>query len=198
MGKMLVIEGVMGVGKTTLLNRLKEEIDMPCVEQDFEHNICLDDFYAGTDCAFQKQMIFLFSNYHILFTAEQKFPNFASDFCFERSLVMSRAILTEQEKELYEENYSYLKQNLRYRKLIIFLHGDKNKIINNIRKRGRPFESKVMPNYIETCQQALIDNLNHLGADQIIDINIDEIDILSNECINYLLPKIREFLDNSN
>lgn len=194
MGKMIAIEGVMGVGKTTLLNRLKKEIEIPYVEQDFKHNICLDDFYAGKDCVFQKQMIFLFSNYHLLLSAEQNYSNFISDFCFERALVMSRTVLKDRELILYEENYSYLKEKLNFRKMIIFLHGDENRIVNNINKRGRPNERNVTSDYINRCQHALIESLDYLGADQIVNIDIGKMDILSDRCMDFLLPQIRRQL----
>ena len=73
MKKNIAVEGVMGVGKTTLVNALRSNFDIEAVEQDFEHNICLDDFYASMDCAFQKQMIFLYSNYHLLMKAQSAF-----------------------------------------------------------------------------------------------------------------------------
>ena len=184
----------MGVGKTTLLTRLKERVGMPCVIQDFKHNICLDDFYAGKDCVFQKQMIFLFSNYHLLADAEERYNIFVSDFCFERSFVMSRSVLKDRELMLYEENYAYLKQKLHFEKMVIFLHGDKNRIVDNIRRRGRVNERNVTADYIDKCQRTMIEGLEYLNADQLLDINVDEMDILSNRCMEFLLPQIRLYL----
>ncbi len=194
MSKMIAIEGVMGVGKSTLLERLKKEIVISSVEQDFEHNICLTDFYKGWDCAFQKQMIFLFSNYHILSKAEKDYSCFLSDFCFERSIVMSRNILKDKELLLYEQNYSYLKEKLNSKKMIIFLYGDTKKIINNINKRGRTNERNISREYIDICQNTLISNLNKFEAQQIVDININNVNITSDECINYLVSEIMQFL----
>lgn len=191
---MIAIEGVMGVGKTTLLEQLKKETTIPSVTQDFEHNICLTDFYKGFECAFQKQMIFLFSNYHILSKAEKEYNCFLSDFCFERSLAMSSNILKDKELVLYEKNYSYLKEKLNSKKMIIFLYGDTEKIINNIKKRGRINERNISLEYIDICQKTLINNLNDFEAEQIIDINISNVNITSNECVNYLVPRIVDFL----
>ncbi len=195
MGKMLVIEGVMGVGKTTLLTRLRERLEIPCITQDFKHNICLDDYYAGKDCAFQKQMIFLFSNYHLLSSAEKRHNSFMSDFCFERALIMSRNMLKDRELMLYEENYLYLKQKLNFKKMLVFLHGDKDRIANNVKRRGRTNEINITPDYIDKCQRALIEGLNQLGADHVININIQEMDILSNQCMEFLIPHISKFMD---
>lgn len=194
MGKMVVVEGVMGVGKTTLLHQIFREIHIPYVEQDFEHNICLDDFYAGADCVFPKQMIFLFSNFHILHNAENKSDYFLSDFCFERSLIMSRNSLTGKELSLYEESYLYLKQKLTFRKMLIFLHGDESTILGNVQKRGRPNEKNVTLEYIDSCQCALVDNICNIDSDEVIMININDVDILSQRFVEYLSQRINKFL----
>ena len=199
MSKMLVIEGVMGVGKSTLLHRISDELGIQYIEQDFEHNICLNDFYAGIDCAFQKQMIFLFSNFHQLYMAEQHMTFFASDFCFERSLIMSKNSLDDSSLPLYlyKDCYSFLLRKLKYEKLIVFLYGDKDSIVERIKRRGRANENNVTAEYIEQCQNALINGLDELHARQVVTINTDEVDILSPECIGYLLPIITEFMESA-
>lgn len=194
MGKMVVVEGVMGVGKTTLLHQILREIHIPYVEQDFEHNICLDDFYAGADCVFPKQMIFLFSNFHILNSAESNSDCFFSDFCFERSLIMSINSLMGKELSLYEESYLYLKQKLTFRKMLIFLYGDDSTILDNIQKRGRPNEKNVTLEYIESCQRSLLDGIYNIDSDEVITININEVDILSQEFVEDLSQRINKFL----
>lgn len=194
MGKHVVIEGVMGAGKTTLLCEIRKKISIACVMQDYRHNICLTDFYAGKDCAFQKQMIFLFSNYHLLVDAENRFPTFISDFCLERSMIMSDAVLSGSDLALYKENYRYLKQKLSHEKMLIFLHGDVDTIVRHIEKRGRPNEKNISPDYIAQCQQALIDNIDFIRAKQTIDINIDTVDTSSQECADFLAERISAFL----
>ena len=109
--------------------------------------------------------------------AMQTYSNFISDFCFERSLVMSRMALKGRELMLYEDNYFYLKEKLNLEKMVIFLHGDKKRIVENIKKRGRPNEENVSIDYIDKCQQALFDDLENLGANKIIEINIEQMDI---------------------
>lgn len=143
MKKNIAVEGVMGVGKTTLVNALRSKFDIEAVEQDFEHNICLDDFYASMDCAFQKQMIFLYSNYHLLMKAQSAFPAFFSDFCFERSLAISKSILRKKDFEFFRMNYLYLNPKIHLKKMVIFLHGSPKRIVQNIKKRERKNELTV-------------------------------------------------------
>lgn len=194
MGKHVVIEGVMGVGKTTLLCVIRKKINIACVMQDYRHNICLTDYYVRKDCAFQKQMIFLFSNYHLLVDAENRFPTFISDFCLERSMILSDAVLSGSDLALYKENYSNLKQKLSYEKMLIFLHGDVDTIVRHIEKRGRQNEKNISPDYIARCQQALIDNIDFIRAKQTIDINIDTVDTASQECADFLAERISDFM----
>lgn len=195
MKKNIAVEGVMGVGKTTLVNALRSKFDIEAVEQDFEHNICLDDFYVSMDCAFQKQMIFLYSNYHILTKAQNVFPAFFSDFCFERSLAISKTILGKEDFEFFKTNYLYLNSKIHLEKMVIFLHGSPKKIIQNIKKRKRKNEQTVREVLIAAQQQSLLQNLDSFNAARLVQVDIDKTDVLSNSFLEYIIPQIDTFLN---
>ena len=195
MKKNIAVEGVMGVGKTTLVNALRSNFDIEAVEQDFEHNICLDDFYASMDCAFQKQMIFLYSNYHLLMKAQSAFPAFFSDFCFERSLAISKSILRKKDFEFFRMNYLYLNPKIHLKKMVIFLHGSPKRIVQNIKKRERKNELTVCETFVATQQQSLLQSLDSFNAYRLILVNIDKTDVLSNSFLDYIIPQIDTFLN---
>lgn len=195
MKKNIAVEGVMGVGKTTLVNALRSKFDIEAVEQDFEHNICLDDFYASMDCAFQKQMIFLYSNYHLLMKAQSAFPAFFSDFCFERSLAISKSILRKKDFEFFRMNYLYLNPKIHLKKMVIFLHGSPKRIVQNIKKRERKNELTVCETFVATQQQSLLQSLDSFNSDRLILVNIDKTDVLSNSFLDYIIPQIDTFLN---
>lgn len=195
MKKNIAVEGVMGVGKTTLVNALRSNFDIEAVEQDFEHNICLDDFYASMDCAFQKQMIFLYSNYHLLMKAQSAFPAFFSDFCFERSLAISKSILRKKDFEFFRMNYLYLNPKIHLKKMVIFLHGSPKRIVQNIKKRERKNELTVCETFVATQQQSLLQSLDSFNSDRLILVNIDKTDVLSNSFLDYIIPQIDTFLN---
>nr|WP_087378881.1 deoxynucleoside kinase [Flavonifractor sp. An135] len=195
MKKNIAVEGVMGVGKTTLVNALRSKFDIEAVEQDFEHNICLDDFYASMDCAFQKQMIFLYSNYHLLMKAQSAFPAFFSDFCFERSLAISKSILRKKDFEFFRMNYLYLNPKIHLKKMVIFLHGSPKRIVQNIKKRERKNELTVCETFVATQQQSLLQSLDSFNAYRLILVNIDKTDVLSNSFLDYIIPQIDTFLN---
>lgn len=195
MKKNIAVEGVMGVGKTTLVNALRSKFDIEAVEQDFEHNICLDDFYASMDCAFQKQMIFLYSNYHLLMKAQSAFPAFFSDFCFERSLAISKSILRKKDFEFFRMNYLYLNPKIHQKKMVIFLHGSPKRIVQNIKKRERKNELTVCETFVATQQQSLLQSLDSFNAYRLILVNIDKTDVLSNSFLDYIIPQIDTFLN---
>ena len=195
MKKNIAVEGGMGVGKTTLVNALRSKFDIEAVEQDFEHNICLDDFYASMDCAFQKQMIFLYSNYHLLMKAQSAFPAFFSDFCFERSLAISKSILRKKDFEFFRMNYLYLNPKIHLKKMVIFLHGSPKRIVQNIKKRERKNELTVCETFVATQQQSLLQSLDSFNAYRLILVNIDKTDVLSNSFLDYIIPQIDTFLN---
>ena len=195
MKKNIAVEGVMGVGKTTLVNALRSKFDIEAVEQDFEHNICLDDFYASMDCAFQKQMIFLYSNYHLLMKAQSAFPAFFSDFCFERSLAISKSILRKKDFEFFRMNYLYLNPKIHLKKMVIFLHGSPKRIVQNIKKRERKNELTVCETFVATQQQSLLQSLDSFNAYRLILVNIDKTDVLSNSFLDCIIPQIDTFLN---
>lgn len=194
MGRYIAIEGVMGVGKTTLLNIIRKQILIPCVEQDFKHNICLDDFYAGFNCAFSKQMIFLLSNYHILAKANALFDIFISDYCFERSMIMSKEILNEDELIKFENVYYYLLPKLSLNKMLIILYGSPEKIIRQIYTRGRSNEMNICIDSIRKQQSALINNIKNIDAEQFVWINIDNINIMDPKFVDYIVKVITSYL----
>ena len=177
------------------MNAFRSKYDIEAVEQDFEHNICLDDFYAGMDCAFQKQMIFLYSNYHLLMKAQNAFPAFFSDFCFERSLAISKLILEKKDFEFFKHNYLYLKPKIHLKKMVIFLHGSPQKIVQNIKKRERKNELTVCEAFVATQQQSLLQSLDSFNAARLVLVNIDKIDVLSNSFLEYIIPQIDTFLN---
>ena len=139
---MIIIEGVMGVGKSTLQKRICQKVSKSyMLIQDFEHNICLKDFYEGNSCLLQKQMIFLFSDYHVLISSMKKHSGriMVSDFSLERSVIMAKHYLSEYEYEsLFLPCYNYLMGQFHaQRKMLILLYASPEHIMENILRRNR-------------------------------------------------------------
>lgn len=198
---MIIIEGVAGVGKTTLQKRICQKVNKSyMLIQDFEHNICLKDFYEGDSCLLQKQMIFLFSDYHVLTSSIKKYPRriMVSDFSLERSAVMAKNYLSEYEYEsLFLPCYNYLMGQFQVqRKMLILLYASPDHIKENIIRRNRSMEQEIQLHYIQDKQELLMEELPRFAFNKVIRINCDCENILDESLVNQLTKTIQCFENN--
>lgn len=193
---MVTIEGIVGTGKSTLIKNLQKKLVLNIVEQDFEHNISLADSYINQEYIFEKQMIFLFSDYHLLFkNSRMNSPNITiTDFSLERSEIMARLLITDEEYvKIFLPTYKYLLSKLDMRKMLIVMHGDIEKILFQIRKRNRLMEKNIEPGFLKIRQDQLLKNLNSFVYDKLIMLDIDVFDISNNDTINWLVQEIMTY-----
>ena len=195
---MVIIEGMVGVGKSTLQEKLCQKVSNACLLiQDFEHNICLKDFYQGDSCLLQKQMIFLFSDYHVLISAMRKNPHkiIISDFSLERSEIVAKNSLSRFEYEtLFTPCYKYLMDQFHdARKLLILLYASPEHIMKNIRKRNRLIEQGIGLQYIQAKQELLIEELPKYPFNKVIRIDCDKENTLDDLLVEKLAREIQCF-----
>ena len=195
---MIIIEGAMGVGKSTLQKKICENLDRSyMLVQDFEHNICLKDFYDGESCVLQKQMIFLFSDYHILASTLKKYPGkiIVSDYSLERSAIMAKSYLTEYEYEsLFKPCYNYLMGKINApHKMLLLLYASPEYIKENIKKRNRPMEQEIQLQFIHDKQKLLMDGMPQFSFDKVVRIDCDCENILDDAFIERLTEEIKCF-----
>jgi len=198
---MIIIEGVVGVGKSTLQKRICQKVNKSyMLIQDFEHNICLKDFYEGDSCLLQKQMIFLFSDYHVLISSMKKHPGkiMVSDFSLERSAVMAKNYLSEYEYgSLFLPCYNYLMGQFHVqRKMLILLYASPEHIKENIMRRNRSMEQGIQLRYIQDKQELLMEELPKFAFDKVIRINCDLENILEESLVEQLTREIQCFENN--
>ena len=195
---MIIIEGAVGVGKTTLQKRICKKLNNSyMLVQDFEHNICLEDFYDGDSCILQKQIIFLFSDYHVLAYALKRFPGkiIVSDYSLERSAIMAKTYLTKYEYEsLFLPCYNYLMKKFHMQhKMLILLYASPEHIKDNIKKRNRPMEQAIQLQYIHEKQELLMAEMPKLSFDKVVRIDCDHDNILDESFVERLTKEIMYF-----
>ncbi len=158
----IAIEGVIGVGKTTLARLLQPAFQSALVLEVFEENPFLSDFYSDRQrYAFQTQIFFLLSRYYqqrrsvpeILKRGE----SLITDYTFTKDALFARINLAGDELEMYYRVHDALAEKIPLPNLIVFLRADIEVLMQRIASRDRPYERNMEWDYIAQLIQAYDD-----------------------------------------
>jgi deoxyguanosine kinase len=156
------IEGVIGVGKTTLVRLLQPAFQANLLLEVFEENPFLSNFYADRErYAFQTQIFFLLSRYHQqnkgIPSALAGNANLISDYTFDKDSLFARINLKGDELEMYYRVHEALAEKIRQPDLIIYLRAETDLLMQRIAMRDRPYERNMDPDYISQVNQTYDD-----------------------------------------
>ncbi len=193
----IVIEGVIGVGKTSLAKLLVEEMSARLVLEEVEENPFLPDFYRDPEhYAFQTQIFFLLSRYR----QQQEFPQqdlfhrkTISDYLFDKDKIFAYINLNEKELSLYERLWTLLRRDIPGPDLVIYLQANTETLMQRIRERGRSFEKSISPEYIQRLNEAYSYFFFHYTDSPLLVVNTAKIDFVHNpDDLQDLLRQIRK------
>ncbi len=149
----VVIEGCIGVGKTTLTQLLGRRFRAQQSLEVVEENPFLPSFYEDQVAnAFKTQLFFLLSRFKQQETLAQidLFKNnLVADYLFEKDRLFAELTLSAQELELYDEVFQRLKERVVRPDVVVFLNASMDTIMGRIMKRGREFEKDISRSYLE-------------------------------------------------
>jgi deoxyguanosine kinase len=155
----VAIEGVIGVGKTTLARLLQPVFQSALVLEVFEENPFLSDFYSDRQrYAFQTQIFFLLSRYYqqrrsVPETLKQGEP-LITDYTFAKDALFARINLVGDELEMYYRVHDALAEKIPLPDLIVYLRADTDVLMQRIASRDRPYERNMEREYIDQLNQA--------------------------------------------
>ncbi|MFO8028858.1 MAG: deoxynucleoside kinase [Cyclonatronaceae bacterium] len=181
----IAIEGVIGAGKTSLARLLSERHNARLVLEEFEENPFLPSFYEDRErYAFQTQLAFLASR----FKQQEKLRNrdlfqemVISDYLFDKDRIFARLNLSGDEMALYDSIYGIMNSIAAKADMVVFIQSSVDRLMQNIRERGRPYEKEMSRNYIEDLNNAYNHFFHHYSRSPLIIINASEVDFVQNE-----------------
>lgn len=155
----IAIEGVIGVGKTTLARLLQPAFQSSLLLEVFEENPFLSDFYADRErYAFQTQIFFLLSRYYQQRRAAPQIlsdgSSLISDYTFEKDALFARINLKGDELEMYYKVHEALAEKIPPPDLIVYLRASPEVLMQRIAFRDRPYERNMELGYIEELHEA--------------------------------------------
>jgi len=182
----IVIEGNMSAGKTTLVKKFGEEFGAKMILERYAENPFLPKFYEEPGrYSFPLELSFLADRYHQLKEELSNRNIFSSlivaDYYFAKSLIFARITLKDDEYNLYRQLYDIIHQHLPIPDLYVYLHLPVEKLISNIKKRGRDYEVKIEDEYLLSLQNGYFDYLKSQKDMRILLIDESNINYVNNE-----------------
>ncbi len=178
----IVVEGPIGVGKTSLAQMLGEEFGSRVILEKVTENPFLARFYSNPAAfAFQTQMFFLLSRYQQqreLAQPELFQQSVVCDYLFARDKIFATVNLDQDELVLYQQIFSLLDQRISKPDLVIYLQSPTDVLGQRIRMRGRSFEKDVSKEYIEAVNEAYNRFFFNYDETPLLIINTAEVDFV--------------------
>jgi len=180
--RLIVIEGPIGVGKTSLAKLLSGDLNAELLMEDVEENPFLHKFYRDTQkWAFQTQLFFLLSRSRQLETLTQQslFSQVTlTDYFLPKDRIFAYMNLTEEELVLYEQIYKLLNMTAPKPDLVVFLQANTEALLRRINHRGRDYEKALHPEYLSGLNEAYNHFFFYYEESPLLVIQTDDIDFV--------------------
>jgi deoxyguanosine kinase len=181
----IVVEGPIGVGKTTLTRALAKKYGARTVFEIVEENPFLANFYQDRNkFAFQTQLFFLLSRFkqqQDLFQQDLFSQVTVSDYLFAKDRIFASITLDPNELTLYERIYEMLGPRVMKPDLVIYLQARMDVLLARIKKRGREFERKFDADYLAELSRTYSDFFHRYDDTPLLVINTSDLDFVENE-----------------
>lgn len=180
----IAIEGVIGVGKTSLCELLAETWNGRLIFEEVDENPFLPRFYEDRKSyAFQTQLWFLLSRYRQQSEAVAQQDLFhritICDYLFAKDRIFANINLDDDELQLYNHVAATLEAQIPAPDLVVYLQASTEVLLRRIERRGRPYEFNMDPTYIGLLNEAYNHFFFHYDRTPLLVINTDGIDFMS-------------------
>lgn len=182
--RFLVIEGNIGAGKTTLAKMIAGEMNAKLVLEQFADNPFLPKFYDDPDrYSFPLELSFLADRYNQIkkdvFNPEL-FQSFTiADYFFAKSAIFAQNTLKDDEYRLFRQIFDIVFESMPKPDLYVYLHADTDKLLQNIRNRGRSYEQNITGDYIDKIRSGYFTFFKQISSFPVLIIDISKIDFVT-------------------
>lgn len=195
--KYIAVEGVIGVGKTSLASMLAHSFQSHLILEAFKKNPFLEKFYGDRQrFAFQTQIFFLLARYEQQKKLRQPdlFQSLIiTDYLFDKDRIFATMNLSEKELYLYDGIARLIEPDIAVPDLVIYLQASSGRLMDHIRKRGRPYEKDIDTGYIQSLNRLYDQFFGHFTKAPVIGINTDDMDFVnSDRDYSYILETVEE------
>jgi len=195
----VAVEGVIGVGKTTLVRMLSQDFDAEALLEVFEENPFLSDFYSDrVRYAFQTQIFFLLSRYrqqHEVIPRALTRSVLISDYTFAKDALFARLNLSGDELAVYAKLHLALAEKIPKPNLLVYLRARLDTLMARIAARDRPYERGMDRSYIDSLRLAYDGFVAAYSECPVLAIDTDDLNIVQDtDALSYIRDRIRAAL----
>ncbi len=193
----IVVEGPIGVGKTSLARRLADSFGSDLLLEGADENPFLERFYnEPRSAALQTQLFFLFQRarqMQELRQADMFRPVRVADFIMEKDRLFARLTLDDDEFNLYEQVYNHLTVDAPRPDLVVYLQAPVDVLLKRVAQRGRQYERSMERTYLEKLAESYTRYFHDYTEAPLLIVNASEIDFVANENdYRQLLERVRK------
>ena len=182
----IAIEGNIGAGKTTLATKIAEDFNAKTVLERFADNPFLPKFYKDQNrYAFPLEMSFLADRYQQVSDDLGQFDLFKdfiiADYHIFKSIIFAKVTLAEEEFRLYKTLFDIIYKEMPKPDLYVYLYQNTNRLLQNIKRRGRSFEQEIPADYLEKINIGYLDYIKTQNELNVLIIDVSEKDFVKNQ-----------------
>ena len=183
----ICIEGNIGVGKTSLAEKIAADCNARLVLEEFANNPFLPKFYKEpAKYAFPLELFFMAERYKQIkqLREQDMFSDFTiSDYFFVKSRLFAQNNLSEDELKLFYLLFDIMLSTLPKPNLLIYLHADIQCLQKNIKKRDRTYEQDITDHYLLKIQKKYLDFFNKQNDFPVLIIDVTNTDFVQNDSV---------------
>ncbi|MEY4431983.1 MAG: 2-amino-4-hydroxy-6-hydroxymethyldihydropteridine diphosphokinase [Bacteroidota bacterium] len=193
----VAFEGNIGAGKTTLATKIAEDFNAKSVLERFADNPFLPKFYKDQNrYAFPLEMSFLADRYKQLSDDLSQFDLFkdfiVADYHIFKSLIFAKITLADDEYRLYSNLFHIIYKEMPKPDLYVYLYQNSERLLQNIKKRGRSYEQEIPAEYLDKINTGYLDYIKSQTDLNILIIDVSDRDFVKNhEDYLYILNEIQ-------